>query len=93
MTDEEFRSWLSEEVAADRMTAEQSVDLLAQKALFDARLGPADDPMRKQYDRKIVGFVDGVMLVGEEIHQLLAAAERKSRGRMIYFESIGFDLV
>jgi hypothetical protein len=92
MTDEEFRTWLSREVASGDMSESQMADLLWQKALFDSEFGEADSPARQAYRLKIVGYVAELRRVDTDIHRLLDDAKRAFPGRMIYFEPIGFDL-
>ncbi|MGQ0682031.1 hypothetical protein [Bradyrhizobium sp.] len=92
MTDEEFRNWLSSEVAKNRMTDKQMSDLLQQKVLFDQEIGSGESPARQEYRLQIVGYVAERRRVSNSIHKLLRRAKEEFPGRMVYFEPIGFDL-
>lgn len=91
MTDEEFRDWLSSEVASGDMSESQMADLLRQKALFAREIGQ-ESPAREAYRLQIVGYVAEQRRVATDIHKLLDGAKREFPGRMVYFEPIGFDL-
>jgi hypothetical protein len=94
MTEEEFRTWLSDEVTGGRMTPQQMDDLMKQQQLFVKTFGSEDNPssLRQSYRMKIVGYVAEQLRVAAEIHALLDACQREFPKRMIYFEPIGFDL-
>ena len=79
-------------IAHRRMTQGQTDDLLRQKLLFVQNFGSEDDTRRRDYRMRIVGYVAEQLRVADEIHALLDAAKSAYPNRMIYFESIGFDL-
>jgi hypothetical protein len=86
MTHEEFISVLAQEVQRHAMTERQMLDLLAQKAHFDAlrRL------IERQHRNKVVGFVGGKMHVETTLQKLLRHGRR---GKLVYFEPVGFSLI
>ncbi len=88
MTDSEFRDSLQTEVDRNHMTPQQRDDLLKQKQFFDGdRL-----QIEKLYPHQVVGYVNGSREVGPSVQQLLANANRRYPGRMVYFEPVGFSI-
>ncbi len=88
MTDVEFRDWLEREVLGGRMTPRQRDDLLEQKMHFESDR----DQIKRLYPQQVVGYVNGTREVGNTAQQLIASANRRYPGRMVYFEPVGFDL-
>jgi hypothetical protein len=89
LTHEEFVSWLSDEVNNERMTTAERDDLLDQKQLFENNRSTIES----EYDRRIVGYVAGLQLISETIHELIDSAKGKYPNKMIYFEPIGFAIL
>jgi hypothetical protein len=92
MTDTEFQAWLRELVENGHMTRPQMNDLMSQKALFNLRFGERDDPRRRDFLHRIVGYIADQLIEGRDIHTLINQAESDFPDRMLYFEPIGFDL-
>jgi hypothetical protein len=88
MTDAEFRTWLSDEVEAARMTARQRDDLMTQKAIFDDSRFRIEQAFRYM----VVGYVSGVQLRAYSLHEILGVARERFPGGMLYFEPVGFHL-
>lgn len=88
MTDIQFRSWLDEEVAGQRMLPSQRDDLLDQKGYFDRnRAG-----IQQNNPNEVVGYVDGTQVTGRTVHEVLRKARQQYSGKMVYFEPVGFNL-
>ena len=88
MTDAEFRNWLQAEVERGCMTKNQQQDLLEQKQYFDQHR----TEIEQQYKDQVVGYVNGTREVCATVHELLSKAQTSCPGRMVYFESIGYEL-
>jgi hypothetical protein len=88
MTNEEFVAWLQDETQNNRMSAAQRDDLLAQKRIFEINRSSIEETFRNQ----IVGYANGIRLVDNDLHRLIANAQIGFPGAMVYFEPIAFDL-
>ncbi len=84
----EFETMLKDNVAAGQMKQSEMDDLLAQKAVFDANR----ESINANHDKKVVGYCNGEMFVGDTMHLLLAQTRAKHPGKMTYFETIGYEL-
>jgi hypothetical protein len=89
MTHEEFQDWLIDEVVHQRMTTGQMNDLLEQKALFDSNR----TMIELEFRWRVVGYVDNQRRVEDDVHKLLETSDYHNRGKMVYFEPVGFDLL
>lgn len=86
MAHEDFVRKLLGEVKRGAMNKRQVLNLLTQKAHFDARR----DEIERRYRNRVVGFVSGRMKVANAVQDVLRHARR---GQLVYFEAIGFDIL
>jgi hypothetical protein len=87
-SDQDFVKWLAGEVSSRRLAQSQMDDLLEQKKHFDRNRSA----IQAKHKSRIVGYVNGEMLVSGDLHDLLRKAEARFPGRMAYFEAVGFQL-
>jgi hypothetical protein len=83
---ENFVRKLDSEVARGAMTGQQKIDLLQQKAHFDTKR----NVIEHKYKNHVVGFVNGQMKIAETVQEILRHARR---GRLVYFEAIGYNIL
>jgi hypothetical protein len=83
---EEFVHMLQGEVGRGAMKARQALDLLIQKAHFDAQRAEIE----RDHRNRVVGFVAGRMKVANTVQEILGHGRR---GKLVYFEAIGFDIL
>ncbi len=86
MSDADFREWLNDEVAHERMTTTQRDDLLEQKKHFDANRSQIE----MQHPSRVVGYVAGCVEVTDTVQELFQKARTSYPDKMVYFEPIGF---
>ncbi len=89
MIHEEFVKKLIRQREKGRLNEAQMLDLLIQKAHFDSRR----HKIEKQYQYRIVGFVNGQMQVADTVQELLVKAEASFPGKLVYFEAIGSKIL
>ncbi len=87
----EFEQWMDREVHDQRLTPAQRDDLLEQKAFFENQYPNLQVSLRG----KVVGFARGRLYSGNTVHEVLDTVknDKENRGRMLYFEPIGFDII
>lgn len=83
-----YKANLQEHVDAGALSQEQMDDLLAQRTAFDANR----PTINANYNKKVVGYCQSEMFVGDTMHLLLAQTRAKHPGKMTYFETIGYEL-
>lgn len=83
-----YKANLQEHVDAGALTQEQMDDLLAQRTAFDANR----ETIKANHDKKVVGYCNGAMYVGDTMQLLLAQTRKAHPGKMTYFETIGYEL-
>jgi len=86
MAHEDFVRMLRREVTRGAMRDRQALDLLIQKAHFDARR----PEIERRYRNRVVGFVGGRMKVANTVQDVLRYG---TRAKLVYFEAIGFDIL
>lgn len=84
-THEEFVDFLAGEVDRGGMRTAQVVDLLVQKAHYDANRRAIES----KHHGKFVGFTKGRMHVATALDKVLAHG---SRGHLVYFERAGMSM-
>lgn len=59
--------------------------LLAQRELFDGNR----KTINANHDRKVVGYCNGEMSIGDTVHLMLEQTKNAHPGKLTYFETIG----
>lgn len=85
MSHDKFVKYEEEELDRGAINRKQMLDILIQKAHFDADRRTIE----KRHRGRFVGFMDGKMYVKPTLQEILSVSKR---GRPVYFEPVGFDL-
>lgn len=75
---------VQEEVLAGRMTVDESVDVIAQHALFELNRAELESDNRGQW----AGFVAGNLLLADSQGDLLSQAEQMAPESLVYYEQL-----
>ena len=88
MTFEEFSAWLDELVRDGRLDGAAAADLREQRARFEGLRRSLDGG---DFDRRVVGFQAGELLVADSVGELMEQAHERNATALVYFEGVGFD--
>ena len=88
MVQDKLRAGLELDVKDGLMTQESMDELLEQNKLFEARRKEIED----HYQLKVVGMAGGKLYVGDDLHAVFEQVQKQMPGRLVYFETVGFDL-